>query len=329
MAIDGLSNFEELGRGGFAVVYSAYDSIFGRTVAVKVLNETDADAVRRFQRELEHMGGFDEHPGIITPHRAGVLEDGRPYVVMEYLSGGSLEDRLATSGPLDPEWATELTVAIADALSVVHAADILHRDIKPANILLTSQAKPKLSDFGIATLRSATLSQNALTPYHAPPEAFDQQYEVRSDLWSLASTLYTLIDGHPPFCDPVSDDLRGLVGRIIHQPTPSLAAARDLDPFFASALSKHPDGRPGDAREFVALLESVSPWLVSERGGRGEVGPQIHITVRSREPRRLAITGHSFAGSAWARSPALVAFLLMVGGALLVSLFSIVRSWYG
>ncbi|MDH3682842.1 MAG: serine/threonine protein kinase [Acidimicrobiia bacterium] len=154
--LEGLEGLTEIGRGGFGVVYRAVETDLNRTVAVKLLNTASADVLqRRLDRERRAMGVLSGHPNIVTIHRTG-MAGGSPFLVMEFLGGGSLADRLATGGPLHWRQAVEIGVAMADAVEAAHRAGVLHRDIKPGNILLSSAGVPKLGDFGIANVESVS-----------------------------------------------------------------------------------------------------------------------------------------------------------------------------
>jgi len=270
-AIDGLSSFAVIGRGGFSTVYAARDDKFNRLVAVKVLHDLDDQGRRWFDREQALMGELSDHPNIITPFRSGHTGDGSPYMVMELVAGGSLEDRLRRHGPLPWDEVVGYGIEVSDALEHAHQAGVLHRDLKPANIL-ASRRGAKLTDFGIAAIRSATstASELALTLAHCPPEAFAHgrdERDERSDVYSLASTLLTLIAGRPPFdaaptpdgASP-ADSTPAYLLRIADQAVPRLGPDRApaaLDDLLATAMAKDPNQRPPSAAAFGAALRSV------------------------------------------------------------------------
>lgn len=194
-----------LGSGGFATVYRTWQIAVGRETAVKVDSRVlyDERDRRRFFREVTAAGRLSGHPNVVDIYDAGVLRDGRPYLVMELCPGGSLNDELGRSGPMSHGRACRIGVGLADALAAAHAAGILHRDIKPANILINRYGVVGLSDFGLASIIAASgeqsVSRDALTPAYAPPESFVAAEPTASaDVYSLAATLYALMAGRPP-----------------------------------------------------------------------------------------------------------------------------------
>ncbi|MGF1596182.1 MAG: protein kinase [Acidimicrobiales bacterium] len=281
LGIDDLDDARPIGRGGFSVVYAATDSRFGRPVAVKVLTRAlDEDDQRRFDRECLVMGKLSAHPNVVDVYRAGTTTDGRPYLVMELMEQGTVADRLA-DGPLPWVEAVELIVAVADAVAVAHEAGILHRDIKPENILLAADG-PRLTDFGIAYLRDSTAStstQITASWLHTPPETFDNQRDERSDIYSLASTLFTMIAGRAPFWNENEDSLNPLLRRLLTQPAPDLPetlAPQALNAIVQRALAKDPGERQTSARQFAAELAALDP---TGAGNRPAAPPRSASTV--------------------------------------------------
>lgn len=261
--IDGLSDFRPIGTGGFATVYSALEANAGRRVAVKVLMAVDDSGRRRFDRECLTMGTAGEHQHVVTLLRAGYLRrTGQPYLVMEHMAGGSLAHRLATEGAVPWPEAVEAALAIASALGFTHGRGILHKDVKPGNILVSGAGTVKLTDFGIAAIREASgTSQLAYSIHYTAPEIFggtsDPDAELiidprdeRSDLYSLAASLYTLGVGRPPFQAPTHV---ALMRQILLDPVPPTGIAA-LDGFFTRALAKEPTERPLTAADLTAEL---------------------------------------------------------------------------
>lgn len=252
LGIPGLEEPTEIGRGGFAVVYRMVQPAFGRAVAVKVLaGILDETALARFQRECEAVGSLSGHPHIVQVYDTGRTSDGRPYIVMEMLDAGSLADRLQTQ-TLAAAAAADVGVKLAGALESAHVKGVLHRDIKPENVLVSRYGEPKLADFGIARIGAGKITESGIVTaslQHAPPEVLDgASPSAPSDVYSLGSTLYTLVAGRAPFEDPTDRSSQQMLHRIVTQPPPR---PRNLpDPLWElveGCLAKDPTGRPQTA----------------------------------------------------------------------------------
>jgi len=172
LGIDDLERFEKIGSGGFATVYSAWDLAFRRAVAVKVFKIDDASVRRSFERERGFMGQLSNHPNVVTPYRYGFTSDDSYYIVMELMTGGSLQSLLDENGPVSFDQSVEYLLPIVSALDHAHSQGVLHKDVKPGNILLSATGEPKLTDFGISTLRESTATQVSFTLAHTAPETF-------------------------------------------------------------------------------------------------------------------------------------------------------------
>jgi serine/threonine protein kinase len=263
LGIEGLEQAVEIGRGGFSVVYRAWQPSFERHVAVKVIsvNPEDAD-VNRFARECAAVGSLQGHPNIVTVHDAGRRADGQPFIVMEYLSGGSLSDH-AVKQPLGWTTAVDIGVKLAGALECAHRAKVLHRDVKPGNVLVSRYGEVKLGDFGIARIegRGETRSGMIAASWeHAPPEIVEgRRPSIASDTYSLASTLFALIDGRPPFCRGSDEDLRSLSIRIIRDPVRSMGggAPEPVERAIRRGLAKDASQRPRTAADFGRILRAA------------------------------------------------------------------------
>ncbi len=284
--VEGLSELRRIGSGGFSTVYSAVEDAFRRPVAVKILSGLDDDARRRFQRELALMGQLHGHPNVVTPHRHGYTADGAGFVVMELAARGSLQDIVADRGPLPWSEAVGLILPIADALGHAHERGIVHLDVKPANILLTESGVPKLTDFGISSIKEATATvQQAFTLAHAPPETFGggaDQRDSRSDLYALASTLFALVAGRSPFEVSGPDSVYAHMQRVLTQPAPSLGMGPAVDAFMATALAKDPAHRPQTAADLSAALRStVSPSSPESTSTNRSRGPGVVVAPKT------------------------------------------------
>ena len=254
---------EKLGKGGMATVYLASDPYIKRQVAVKVLPKQfthDPEFRIRFQQEAQVVAAL-EHAYIVPIYDFGELED-QPFIVMRYLPGGTLTDKLS-AGPLQVSEIVPLFQTIAIGLDYAHANGIIHRDIKPGNILFDSEDNAHLSDFGIAKIQEAsavfTGTGNLIgTPaYMSPEQAMGEKgVDGRADIYSLGVVLFQSLSGQLPF---TADTPMGVAVAHIQQPIPSLLALRpDLPPGFdgimQKALNKEPAGRFQSAGEFAEAI---------------------------------------------------------------------------
>ncbi|MFS8103405.1 serine/threonine protein kinase [Lentzea alba] len=219
IALPGYSAFRVIAQGGEGTIYRARQDGLGRDVAVKVLQVTDPATLTRFRRELAitvELGR--QHPHIVTVLDTGTLPDGRPCIVMEYYERGSLHDRLRAMGPLPVPDVVAAGIAVADALAFAHGQSILHRDVKPQNVLVLPTSYV-LADFGIARGADAghSASLQMVSYRHAAPQMLEGGVpSFADDIWSLGSTLFTLLEGKPPFAsdNPDEDTLLSYVGRV-------------------------------------------------------------------------------------------------------------------
>lgn len=262
--IEGVEELTEIGRGGFGVVYRGTETEYGRQVAVKVLNQTTDEQLRkRFARERRAMGSLSGHPNIVTVFRDGETTTNQPYLVMEYLPGGSLADQLKARSSFDWREVAEIGAKLADALDAAHSVGILHRDVKPDNVLLSSSGEPKLGDFGIARLDDGFETKSgAITASiaHAPPEVIDgKRADERADVYSLASTLHTLVAGHSPFYKTDEAGIAAMLRRITSELPPALALPAEAEAFgdaITYGLAKDVSDRPDSAKTFAEMLRN-------------------------------------------------------------------------
>ncbi|MFQ5778814.1 MAG: protein kinase [Terriglobia bacterium] len=259
---------EEIGRGAMGAVYRARDPVIGRVVALKVisipgLNSADEQGYRqRFFREAQAAGQLS-HPGIVTIHDVGEDEATKtPYIVMELIEGRTLEE-LGRSERLPPKRAVELTQQVAEALDYAHGRQVIHRDIKPANILITTEGRAKITDFGVAKLRTAQVTQTGQlvgTPaYMSPEQLTSGQVDGRTDIFALGVILYWLLTGEKPF---PGEDPTAVMFKIFYkdpvppaQVNPSLSS--DYDYILGRLLVKDPEQRYQRGRELVDDLEDA------------------------------------------------------------------------
>ncbi len=198
---------EEIGRGGMGVVLKAFDPTLHRVVAIKVLAPqlaTSGVARKRFLREARAAAAVT-HDHIVTIHDVVEAANGLPYLVMQYIAGQSLQQRIDKEGPLELPEILRIGMQTASGLAAAHGQGIVHRDIKPANILLEDGVqRVKLTDFGLArAMDDASLTQSGFVAgsplYMAPEQARGEALDHRADLFSLGSVLYTMCTGRPPF----------------------------------------------------------------------------------------------------------------------------------
>jgi hypothetical protein len=284
--LPGLRYVRPLGAGGFSDVYLYEQELPKRNVAVKVLASDDlTDSSRTaFVAEANLMAQLSAHPYIVTIYHAAVAPDGRPYFVMEYCSGPSLAEQYKRSR-FSVADALRTGVRLSSAVATAHAAGILHRDIKPANVLTNGYGWPALTDFGISSAVDIELPVNTTTreamnaagatatgsigmsiPW-SPPEMFDDnpQPDVRSDVFSLAATLYTLLAGHTPFEVPGKPngtvDLIGRIERGSVTPIDRTDMPRSLTAILAKGMSVQAENRFATAIDFARALQRVEMEL--------------------------------------------------------------------
>jgi eukaryotic-like serine/threonine-protein kinase len=262
-----------IGRGAMGVVWRARDLLLDRDVAVKevqiaetLTDEERANAYQRTLREAKTAARLN-HPGVVTVY--DVAEDrGRPWIVMQLVSAQSLDQVLATSGPLSPRRAAEVGRQLLSALSVAHAAGVMHRDVKPSNVLLGGDDRAVLTDFGIATFQGdPRLTQTGMVMgspgFTAPERIRGEDASPASDLWSLGATLFAAVEGRGPF------ERRGGVittmSAVINEDAPAAPTAGALGPVIAALLRREPADRP-DASAATRMITGVLPLLPASPG---------------------------------------------------------------
>src|SRR5690348_9831826 len=257
-----------IGRGAMGVVWRARDQLLDRDVAIKEVQIadtlTDAERATAFQRTLREAktAARLNHPAVVTVY--DVAEDGgRPWIVMQLVHAQSLDQVLADSGPLSPRRAAEMARQLLSALSVAHAAGVMHRDVKPSNVLIGSDDRAVLTDFGIATFADdPKLTQTGMVMgspgFTAPERIRGEDASPASDLWSLGATIYAAVEGHGPF------ERRGgamtTMSAIINENAPEAPTAGALGPVIAALLRREPEDRP-DASAAERMIANVLPQL--------------------------------------------------------------------
>lgn len=256
-----------LGQGGMGAVYLADDEVLGRQVAIKQIiatSETDdrERALTRLIREARSAARI-HHPNVVTVHDVLTVED-QTYVIMEYVDALNLAQLIRRDGPLEPRRAARIGAQIADALNAAHRLGVIHRDIKPANILVAEGDRAKLADFGVALgsddprLTSAGNLVGSVL-FMAPEVAHGSPATPASDLYSLGSTLFTVIEGHAPF-GPNSAQVSAtaVLTRLISRPAPRAESAGPVTPIITALLSSDPSRRPDAEQTRLALLAAAA-----------------------------------------------------------------------
>jgi len=262
---------EELGRGGMGVVYKAYDSLMERQVAVKVILEMALEMPEvksRFYREARTAGKLS-HENITIVH--DVSEDeGRPYIVMEYLTGSDLRSLLDRHEPMTLAQKLDYATQICRGLAYSHSMDIIHRDIKPANIRILGNGKVKVMDFGIARLGSSNLTSTGAvigTPFYMSPEQIQgRKIDKRSDIFSFGVLFYELLTDKKPFS---ADEPTAVMYKIVNETPEAIEETKidhhpGLQEIVSKTLEKDPGRRYQDLNEVADHLQTLLIKLKSE-----------------------------------------------------------------
>ncbi|MFE7418075.1 protein kinase [Rhodococcus sp. NPDC057529] len=261
----GFVDAEEIGRGGFGIVYRCRQPSLDRVVAVKVLtDDLDQENLDRFLREQHAMGRVSGHPHIVHLLHVDVTDSGTPFLVMPYHARGSLDAKIRRHGPLRWDEALGLGVKLAGALETAHRVGILHRDVKPANILLSDYGDPQLTDFGIARIaggfETATGAVTGTPAFTAPEVLKGEAPSPASDVYSLGATLFAAITGHAAFERQRGEQVVAQFLRITTEPVPDLSEAGipdEVSAAIADAMAADPHDRPATAAAFGDTLRET------------------------------------------------------------------------
>jgi eukaryotic-like serine/threonine-protein kinase len=270
-------------------VYRAHDRLLERDVALKVLHEqfmADGEQVERFRREARAVAQLS-HPNIVTVIDRGE-QDGRQYIVFEYVEGENLKALVGREGPLPEREAIELTLTIARALGFAHEQGLVHRDVKPQNVLLNETGTTKVTDFGIARSldMQIDLTQTGTvmgtSDYIAPEQARGSRVDAQSDVYSLGAVLYELLTGEVPFR---GDNFVAVAMQHINEPPPSVRDRRPelsacIDGVVRRAMAKEPRDRYRSMDEFCSELSGCLSGL------EGAVSPGAETLVVAPQRRR-------------------------------------------
>lgn len=273
-----------LGRGGMGEVYRARHTRLGMLAAIKVVSaklESDPAAAERLDREARLASSLN-HPAIVTIHDIGEVE-GRPFIVMEFVDGQPLSARLA-AGPMKAREAVELACQVADGLAAAHGAGVVHRDLKPQNIMVTSDGRAKIVDFGLSKMAPVPAGpdvETAVQPgsltaphtvlgsagYMAPEQVSGRPSTFRTDQFALGVVLYEMLTGHRTFTGDTAMDT--LAAILKDEPTPIVDFCPTLSPRLVTiierCLAKRPENRYGSTRDLARDLAEVRDQLTSSR----------------------------------------------------------------
>jgi serine/threonine protein kinase len=226
---------EKIGVGGFGTVYKGRDPFIKRNVAIKTCQSDEEEIRKRFFREAELAGNL-HHRNVTTIYDFGVTDDGTPYIVQEFLTGGDLDKVIKSRAPISLQRKIDILADVCDGLGYAHAAGIIHRDIKPSNIRILDDGTVKIMDFGIAKsmVSPSTLTQTGITlgtaSYLAPEQILGEDLDARTDIFSLGVLAFELLTGQKPF---TGDHISTVLYRIMNEIPPR---ASDVDPAIPRAL---------------------------------------------------------------------------------------------
>ena len=291
---------DHVGAGGVASIYKGFDDRLSRWVAIKVVpiqasgGATEETLLARFRLEAQAIAAL-RHRNILTIYGYGE-EEGYAYIVMEYVPGGSLKDRMEESKPFTWEQALTVIIPVAQALAFAHDHNIIHRDIKPANILMPQDDWPLLADFGLAKMEQ-TARPNLTMPgqvlgtmaYAAPEQIQEGEIDARIDIYSLGIVLYELLSGKLPFEGETSFDF--LMARLTEPPRPVQEANSTVPvifvPILDKALAQNPDDRYQTMAEFSQDLIEARYKL--RRGEVQETTTSVIDSDMVQEPPQLSL----------------------------------------
>ncbi|MGA8218715.1 MAG: protein kinase [Solirubrobacterales bacterium] len=265
----------KLGSGGMSTVYLALDEVLDRPVAVKLLHREiseEADQLERFRREARAAARLS-HPNLVGVIDAGE-DDGRPYIVFEYIEGQTLKRCIQEKGGLPVDEAVAYAIEIGRGLTAAHARKLVHRDVKPQNVLIDPDGRAKVTDFGIARSleqkgMTATGRVLGTTDYVSPEQAMGEDVDERSDVYSLGVVLYEMLTGDVPF---QAETQVGVAMKHVNEPIPDVQAKRpEASAVVASvvdrATTKDPRDRYSTVAEMVRDLEQTLEMEAARRGG--------------------------------------------------------------
>jgi serine/threonine-protein kinase len=308
-----------IGTGGMSTVYRALDETLQRRVAIKLMNRevaAEADQLERFRREARAVAQLS-HPHIVGVIDAGE-DEGRPYIVFEYVEGETLKERIRRQGRLPIAEAVAYAIEIARALGAAHARHIVHRDVKPQNVLIDEEGRAKVTDFGIArTLNEEGLTADGrvlgTTDYVSPEQALGQPVTGQSDLYSLGVVLYEMLTGEVPFRgqNQVAVAMKHVRDQIpdVQRKRPEVSAT--VAAVVETATAKRLEDRYGDDAELIADLEDVLAIETARAGSASGEVTSVLRTLPAPKQRRVPFRLRHRGGAVLL---ALIALALVGGG---------------
>ena len=316
----------QVGSGGMSTVHRALDEKLNRPVAVKLMHRStaaDSDQLERFRREAKAVARLS-HPHLVAVIDAGD-DDGRPYIVFEFIDGETLKQRIRRNGRLDPAEAVAFAIEIARALSCAHNAGIVHRDVKPQNVLIDTEGRARVTDFGIAR----TMDEDGLTAdgrvigttdYVSPEQALGEPVSAQSDVYSVGVVLFEMLTGEVPFS---ADSPVAVAMCHVRDPMPDVRARRPevsatLAAIIDRATAKDTAERYRSMAELTVDLEAALTLEASRSGGAGDTATSVIRTLPAPERERVPL----FIRSKWARVAVIAMTLGAVGGAIAFAISS-------
>jgi eukaryotic-like serine/threonine-protein kinase len=313
-----------IGTGGMSSVYRAHDETLERPVAIKLMNReiaTDSDQLERFRREARAVAQLSH------PHIVGVIDygedQGRPYIVLEYVEGETLKERIRRNGELDISEAVAYAIEIARALGAAHARHIVHRDVKPQNVLIDEEGSAKVTDFGIArSLDDDGLTADGrvlgTTDYVSPEQALGHAVTGQSDLYSLGIVLYEMLTGSVPFR---GENQVAVAMKHVREELPDVQALRpevsaSLAAVIDRATAKDLHERYRTDEELIAELEDVLALEAARSGSATGEATTVLRTLPSSTRRRIPLRARS--RPVWLALAALLAVAALAAGAVLL-----------
>ena len=347
-----------IGQGGMAVVWRAEDSLLGRTVAIKVLRDQyaqDPEFLERFRSEARSAAALND-PGVVSVYDVGA-DEGRNFLIMEYVAGRDLKQVIREEAPLDPARAVTIAAGLARAVGQAHAIGMVHRYIKPQNVLVTPDGRMKVADFGIArAIAAAGMTAPGIVlgtvHYLAPEQAAGEPATLTTDVYSLGVVLYEMLTGQVPF---KADSGVGVAMKIVHEtPEPvdrlNPRVPTALAAIVARAMAREPGERYPNAAAMAEAIDGYARWseqltapdfrAVAPAGVTGAAGatdrtarPVAHVAPAKRPPGGVSTSRGGAvpapAGPLLDRTGLLLGLVALAALAMLIPLWAAVAAKFG